>query len=204
MPKDYENVRDSCIDKKEKQQGKPCSKKQVQSCKKMAAIWYYKKHGKPVPRDKETSAEIRSISYEVNSSDAEVIRILDFIKRDLSDVKGYNFLHEDNKFVLTIKAEASNTDESVRFAQPFSKMQANYRDSGLSEMIDPNIPILFCGKCCHFVWADKTDDICHLVRGFIDYENVCDFYSDKLMDCVEEEVEDEEVEIDTEPKDMME
>lgn len=49
MPADYEAVRDSCIKrKKEKSKDGKISDSAMQNCKKMAAIWYYKKHGKPV------------------------------------------------------------------------------------------------------------------------------------------------------------
>lgn len=48
MPKDYEAVRDSCIRKVEKDKGRLATEKEVSNCKKLASIWYYKKHGKPV------------------------------------------------------------------------------------------------------------------------------------------------------------
>jgi len=48
MPKDYLVVRDSCIEKKKKKNGGKISKKEIQDCKKMASIWFYKKHGKTV------------------------------------------------------------------------------------------------------------------------------------------------------------
>jgi len=46
-PADYVAVRDSCL-KRKREKKKKLSDKDVQACKKMAAIWYFKKHGKPV------------------------------------------------------------------------------------------------------------------------------------------------------------
>jgi len=46
MPADYEAVRDSLIKKFMKKGMKRANA--VKKAKKMAAIWYYKKHGKPV------------------------------------------------------------------------------------------------------------------------------------------------------------
>jgi len=48
MPADYVAVRDSCINRKKKKNGGEISEEQKKQCKKMAAIWYYRKHGKPV------------------------------------------------------------------------------------------------------------------------------------------------------------
>lgn len=47
MPKQYELVRDACIARKKKLKGE-VSEKDIQNCKKMAAITYYKQTGKPV------------------------------------------------------------------------------------------------------------------------------------------------------------
>jgi len=43
----YEAMRDSCIKRKRQKQGK-VSEKDIKDCKRMAAITYYKKTGKPV------------------------------------------------------------------------------------------------------------------------------------------------------------
>jgi len=47
MPKAYESIRDECLSRKRKHKGK-LSDNDIQNCKKMAAITYYKKTGKPV------------------------------------------------------------------------------------------------------------------------------------------------------------
>lgn len=47
MPKLYTDMRDSCIERKRKKNGS-VSDDQIKECKKMAAILYYKKTGKPV------------------------------------------------------------------------------------------------------------------------------------------------------------
>lgn len=52
MPADYEAVRDSCINKIEKNKGRKATKEEISECKRKAAIWYYKKHGKPVQHAK--------------------------------------------------------------------------------------------------------------------------------------------------------
>ena len=57
MPSDYLAVRDSCYAKKRKNNGGKISDEQKAECKKMAAIWYYKKHGKPVQDSNAALAE---------------------------------------------------------------------------------------------------------------------------------------------------
>ena len=47
MPKAYESIRDECLSRKRKHKGK-LSDNDIKNCKKMAAITYYKKTGKPV------------------------------------------------------------------------------------------------------------------------------------------------------------
>jgi len=47
-PADYISVRDQCIARKKKKNGGKISHKAIQECKKIAAIVYFKKHGKPV------------------------------------------------------------------------------------------------------------------------------------------------------------
>jgi len=66
MPKDYEAVRDSCLDKKRKaKKGKALTKAEISSCKEMAVKWWVKKHGKPFPKhgkgDTVLSSELRDI-----------------------------------------------------------------------------------------------------------------------------------------------
>ena len=48
MPADYLKVRDSCYERKRKKNNGELSEEDKAECKKMAAIIYYKKHGKPV------------------------------------------------------------------------------------------------------------------------------------------------------------
>ena len=64
MPADYIAVRDSCIEKKKKKNGGKISKKEEQSCKEMAAIWYYKKHGKTVKESNATLALSDRVYYD--------------------------------------------------------------------------------------------------------------------------------------------
>lgn len=52
MPADYIAVRNSCYEKKRKEKG-TLSDKDKKACQKMAAIWYFKKHGKPLPKEGE-------------------------------------------------------------------------------------------------------------------------------------------------------
>lgn len=47
MPKAYIEMRDACIERKRKKKGE-VSEEDIKACKKMAAITYYKKTGKPV------------------------------------------------------------------------------------------------------------------------------------------------------------
>lgn len=48
MPAAYEKMRDQCIGDKKKKNGGKISDKEIQNCKKMSAIQYFKKTGKPV------------------------------------------------------------------------------------------------------------------------------------------------------------
>lgn len=48
-PADYLAVRDACYERKRKDG--ELTEKDKEDCKRMASIWYYKKHGKPVQHE---------------------------------------------------------------------------------------------------------------------------------------------------------
>lgn len=47
-PAEYVAIRDSCIERKKKKNGGKISEEAIKACKKMAAITFYKRTGKPV------------------------------------------------------------------------------------------------------------------------------------------------------------
>jgi len=51
MPADYLARRSACYAKVRKSKGRPPTKSEKDACKKSAAIWWVKKHGKPFPQD---------------------------------------------------------------------------------------------------------------------------------------------------------
>jgi hypothetical protein len=204
MPKDYEAVRDSCIKKKEKESGKTATKKQIASCKKMAAIWYFKKHGKPVTH---TDASIKNrFKYDVTH-----LYNKDIYGND--HIESLNFLEQDNLIKIeknsdnTIIAEIINIkmesfDSGFYFTQPFEKVEARYR---LAEIdTEYGYPSRACTYCKHFVYANNIFDfdcgMCHLVQGVIETDYVCDYYATSLI--VSTESEDEIKKEDTKKDDQ--
>ena len=82
MPKDYLEMRDKCYERKRKDSGE-LTEKDKQECKKWSAIYYYKKHGKPVQH-----------------SDAEELQLDDAIEMEilLEQVEIFGNLEEYNKW----------------------------------------------------------------------------------------------------------
>jgi len=76
MPKDYVAVRDSCIERKKKKKGE-VSDKDVKDCKRMAAIWYYKKHGKPVQHSDAKELGLDDIEIAILNEQIEIFGDLD-------------------------------------------------------------------------------------------------------------------------------
>lgn len=70
MPKDYESVRDACI-KRKKEKGE-ITDEDIKQCKKMASIWYYKKHGKPVQHSDASEVGLDEIEIQILSEQLDV------------------------------------------------------------------------------------------------------------------------------------
>jgi len=94
MPKAYENVRDKCIESKKKKKGY-VTKKDIQECKKWAAIWYFKKFGKPVKHTESTKL------YRINS-------LADFL--EFAEIASINL--EDIDILLEVEGEESMQDSA--------------------------------------------------------------------------------------------
>jgi len=95
-PADYLAVRDSCIERKKKKNGGKISDKGIADCKKIASIWYWKKHGKPVQH---------SDAREIGMDDID----LDILTEQL-DVFGT--LEEYEKWQNTLNIEETNDNEN--------------------------------------------------------------------------------------------
>lgn len=95
MPKLYTDMRDSCMERKRKKKGK-LSDKDMQDCKKMAAIAYYKRTGKPVQHSDAELAKADNLPDKVD---------LDILIEQL-DVFGSLKNHED--FNLEEDKDVSN------------------------------------------------------------------------------------------------
>lgn len=191
MPADYLAVRDSCYKSVEKETG-TLTDKQKSECKKKAAIWYFKKHGKPVNDSTEASLK----SFEVND--------LDSISDILDDNPGIEINTEGTKIVLTFASETLN------FTQPFEKSDAEYlkyedrtdtmvpspMDNNSEDSVDSsnNETIKYCGDCVHFIYnqfgqnvlgegdSEYERNFCHLVKGYIDDMGICKYHAYSILE----------------------
>jgi hypothetical protein len=180
MPADYLAVKQSCMEKKEKSQGHPCSEKQIQTCKKMAAIWWVKKHGKPFPKE-ETKAASFSFRFEYNdlSADGDIAQNIQLIEKDI--ISGITFAQDAQD--LLVHVDIQNESESFSFTQPFVKTDVNYKEDELNTDGWHTIP---CSQCVHFVYGPQPvttweRGFCHLVQGIINSEYTCDMFARSLI-----------------------
>lgn len=193
MPADYTAVRDACIAKKKKQSGKPLSKKQIQECKKMAAIWYFKKHGKPLPKEDASDTTLRymGIGKDSLAKDGSLQENLDKIEGD----NALELFHEvDNDFVIAeIKVESVEDRIAlgeIIFHAPFTKEQAGYGqgDEGFTAT---------CDLCAHFIgmpmYGVGGSGLCHLIKGFVEWSHTCNYFTSKLVEDTELEKVKEEM-----------
>lgn len=177
MSTSYLATRDSCIDRKAKKQGFPCSRKQVQDCRKMAAIWYYDRFGKPVS-DTDSKAQLYDVTdiyQDINHKQS----IVDTIDDNVANLT----IAEDNKFFVSIPIPIVTQDEFY-FTQPFDKSESNYRESVLTP--EWHIVENSCAFCIHRVSSSPNitnwdNSFCHLVQGLIDENFVCDYFADSLI-----------------------
>lgn len=175
MPADYLAVRDSCIKNKESKSGKPATEKQIRDCKRMAAIWWVKKHGKPFP--KHENAELHSYDiYDISIAYSD-----DILRKSIDEIL------VDNQMVLgsTDSGEITitflNSDEIINdefyFTQPFEKYEVNYRRSDNNDV---------CANCVHNISqtryiTDYDTSFCHLVQGLINTYFICDYFADSII-----------------------
>jgi hypothetical protein len=181
MPADYVAVRDSCIKNKEKSNNGPASKQQVQDCKRMAAIWWVKKHGKPFPK-KETDEskaqlfDITDIHIEHNKSISDIVS---------DGVAKLNISYGDGNqetIFMTIPDKVLPND-GFYFTQPFSKEESGYAESSMDQ---DGSSEKCCGFCIHKISSSPNltnwdVGFCHLVQGLIDNNFVCDYFADTLI-----------------------
>ncbi len=90
MPADYLAVRDSCINRKKKKNSGEISEKEIAECKKMASIWYYKKHGKPVEH-----ADIKEI--DLDETETQILNEQIEIFGSLENHNQWNLEKEDDE-----------------------------------------------------------------------------------------------------------
>lgn len=75
MPKDYLEVRDRCYERKRKN-GK-LTEEDKKDCKKQAAIYYYKKHGKPVEHSDASFDDMDIMDMEILAGQLDFFESLD-------------------------------------------------------------------------------------------------------------------------------
>jgi hypothetical protein len=171
MPADYMAVRNSCIKKKEKDSGKTATKKQMDSCKKMAAIWYFKKHGKALPTEK---ASVMEFTFEENEEiNNSVVQMLNDGVIKIEKEQGIS--------KAEISVALSTDEEAIYFTQPFGKKSVNYRPAPLDINGYPTGPCYGCAHIEYLPYKAAEDCLCHLVQGFIDSNYTCDKFTSSLI-----------------------
>lgn len=76
MPELYEKMRDNCLERKRKKKDK-LSKKDIQECKKMAAILYYKKTGKPAQHADAKEIEMDDVDLDIMMEQLDIFGSLE-------------------------------------------------------------------------------------------------------------------------------
>jgi hypothetical protein len=167
MPADYLAVRDSCFERVKKKKGY-LSKKDEQKCKRMAVIWWIKKHGKPFPKE-EGKVILEKIPEEV--------------KADLEEVFDEYILQEDNVRIFDLSR--ASVEASIKFNAPLTKSDAEYRKVDSPDEVP-------CERCLHFIhgiimYPDYSRlaskyGFCHLVAGLIDVVYTCKYATTDLVE----------------------
>jgi hypothetical protein len=210
MPALYTKVRDACIAKKESESGKPATKQQIQNCKKMAAIHYWKQTGKPVPKD-DSKANYETV-YDISDYDTNE-RLKLSVDAMLED-NVITVIRSSESIIATFVNKNAVLDGELVFNAPFIKSETNYRLSEYKSD-DPSkqgyTSFDDCYMCAHFVGQSGSLNglmwgYCHLVKGVVGEYAVCDKFITNLVGLVETvELEDlDQLNEDTDDKLMME
>jgi len=151
----------------------------------MAAIWYYKRHARPVPKDSKASIFFNVANEQLTQDIKDTSELL---KNE--DILSYELV--DNSQGLLVEIKLPINDDNIIFTQPFTKEELNYK---LSDLDKDGFRINTCASCVHFVngpfpLTEWTKGFCHLVQGIITGSNHCDMFAEALMMTSEEDKND--------------
>ena len=143
----------------------------------MAAVWYFKKHGLPVPKDSKAN-----ICFKINKSifnTNEDMRVTsEVLKND-----GIISVADNKSDAILIDVQFPIDDDGFIFTQPFSKEELNYR---MSDFDQDSFRINPCSSCVHYVSGpfpvnEWSKGFCHLVQGIINGSYCCDMFAESLI-----------------------